>query len=72
MDNEEQKSDYMTIEEVAKFANVSDSTVRNWIKQEVNPLPCYRLSRQLVRIKQNELIKWLEAYQKTQEELDQK
>lgn len=54
-------ADLMTINEVMKFAKVSDSTVRRWIRQQT--LPVYRVGCQL-RITRDDLIKFIHEQSK--------
>lgn len=58
----------MTPTEVAEFLGVSNITVSRYLNKSTNPLPCYRLSNRVVRIKMADLQKWMENKEGTYKE----
>lgn len=56
--------EFMDLEEVATYLNVSISTIYRYIKDRNNPLPTFQISKQIIRVKKEDLDSWLENYKK--------
>jgi len=50
--------EFYTLEEVAKILNISQTTVRRYIRQEENPLPVIKMSAQEYRVSKEDLLNW--------------
>ncbi len=62
----EQPSFY-TVEQIAKMMQVSEDTVRSWLKRKKNRLPSYRVGREF-RISKTDFDKFLQDQQYTNED----
>jgi len=62
----EQQPSFYTVEQIAKDMQVSEDTVRGWLKRKVGRLPSYRVGREF-RIKVSDFEKWLQEQQYTEE-----
>lgn len=62
--NTEIYKEFMDLEAVATYLDVSISTVYRYVRDENNPLPIFKLTENTIRVKKPELDKWLEAYRK--------
>jgi len=58
----EQQPSFYTVEQIAKMMQVSEDTVRNWLKRKKNRLPSYRVGREF-RIQVQEFNAWLNQQQ---------
>ena len=58
----EQQPSFYTVEQIARDMQVSEDTVRSWLKRKKNPLPSYRVGREF-RIKIADYQKWLQDQQ---------
>jgi len=58
---------FLTLEEVAEYLGVHINTVYKYLKDESNPLPTFKISGRVIRVKKEELDKWLETYKKENE-----
>jgi len=45
--------------EAAEYLRISEATVLRYINAEVNPLPCYKISKKTIRIKKEALDNWI-------------
>lgn len=63
-DNNNEFKEFLTLEDVAEFLGIHISTVYRYIHDKKNPLPTFRISKQVIRVKKVELDKWLETYKK--------
>ena len=63
MSNEEYK-DFMDLQEVADFLGVHINTIYKYIRDEKNPLPTFKISDRIIRVKKDELDAWVESYRK--------
>jgi len=57
-----QKEVLFTPEEAAEYLKISLATIYRYLNQEENPLPSYKISRGVIRIKKDELMSWIENY----------
>lgn len=51
-------SPFYTVEQIAQMMQVTEETVRVWLKRKKNPLPYYRVGREY-RISISDFDKWL-------------
>ncbi len=65
---DEMKTTYMTVDEAADYLKVDRSTIYNYINNTTNPMPCYKISRNNIRIRKDELDRWVENYLKAPKE----
>jgi len=56
--------DFMDLEEVAKYLKVSMSSVYLYINLKENPLPSYKISKKVIRVRREELDEWIVEYRK--------
>lgn len=49
----------MTVDQVAKYLQVSRQQVYVYIEQKTNPLPSFKLSEGTRRVKRQDLIDWM-------------
>lgn len=49
-------------EDVAHIILVDVSTVYRYLKLKENPLPSFKISKNVIRIKKDELYSWMEKY----------
>lgn len=54
----EQQPSFYTVEQIAKDMQVSEDTVRSWLKRKKDRLPSYRVGREF-RIKVVDFEEWL-------------
>jgi len=59
----------MTLEEVKEYLQIDLSTVYRYINREENPLPSYKISRNNIRVRKDELENWVNNYLKVKEEV---
>lgn len=57
-------TEFLNLEEVALYLGVSSATVYRYITDEKDPLPSFQLTGKTIRVKKEELDKWLENYRK--------
>ena len=58
----EQKPSFYTVEQIARDMQVSEDTVRSWLKRKQNRLPSYRVGREF-RVRVEDFEKWLQSQQ---------
>jgi excisionase family DNA binding protein len=63
----EQEPSFYTVEQIARDMQVSEDTVRSWLKRKKNPLKSYRVGREF-RIKVEDYRVWLSEQQYKQDE----
>ena len=51
---------YLTPEEAGKYLKIHVSTIYRYLQLPNNPLPSYKVSSKNIRIKQSELMAWIE------------
>ena len=51
---------YLTPEEAAIYLKIHVSTIYRYLQLPNNPLPSYKVSSKNIRIKQSELMAWIE------------
>lgn len=56
------EKEFLDLTEVATYLGVSIYTVYRYINDEKNPLPTFYISSKTIRVKKEELDKWLEDY----------
>lgn len=54
--------EFLSLEEVAEYLGVHINTIYKYLKDEQNPLPTFRISERIIRVKKSELDAWLKAY----------
>ena len=67
---EQQQPSFYTVEQIAKDMQVSEDTVRSWIKRKNNRLPSYRVGREF-RVRIEDFNKWLQSQQYNEGEEEQ-
>jgi excisionase family DNA binding protein len=63
----EQQPEFYTVEQIARMMQVSEDTVRAWLKRKQGRLPSFRVGREF-RIRKVDFDKWLQDQQYTDEE----
>ena len=58
----EQKPSFYTVEQIARDKQVSEDTVRSWLKRKKNRLPSYRVGREF-RVRVQDFEEWLKSQQ---------
>ncbi len=53
---------YLTIKEVAERLRISERTAWNLVHDSVQPLPAFRISRKIVRVRESDLHAWLDRH----------
>ncbi len=63
--------EYLTVKELSVFSGISERTLRDLLKDPVNPIPSFRIgpAGRIVRIKKSEFDEWMLS-QRAQQELD--
>ena len=56
--------DFMDLEGVAKYLKISMSTIYRYVNSKENPLPSFKISKKVIRVKKDELDKWILEYRK--------
>jgi excisionase family DNA binding protein len=51
---------WLTVKQVAELVQVHPKTVLKWANRKVNPLPCKRIGRKIIRIEENIFWDWWE------------
>ena len=59
---EMQQPSFYTIEQIARDMQVSEDTVRSWVKRKNNRLPSYRVGREF-RVRVQDFETWLKSQQ---------
>ena len=62
----QQQPSFYTVEQIAKMMQVSEDTVRSWLKRKKNRLPSYRVGREF-RISKSDFDTFLKDQQYTDE-----
>lgn len=58
----EQKPSFYTVEQIARDMQVSEDTVRAWLKRKHNRLPSFRVGREF-RVRVDDFENWLKSQQ---------
>jgi len=70
MGNSENKieKEYLTIAELAKYVSISQRTLRDHLKDPINPIPHFRIGTagRIIRIKKSEFDEWMKSQKATQ------
>jgi excisionase family DNA binding protein len=53
---------FYTVEQIGKIMQVSEDTVRSWLKRKQNRLPSYRMGREF-RVRVQDFETWLQSQQ---------
>lgn len=53
---------FYTVEQIANIMQVSEDTVRSWLKRKENRLPSFRVGREF-RIRVRDFETWLQSHQ---------
>ena len=64
VNNSEIYKEFLDLEQVAEYLNVHISTIYRYIRDIKNPLPTFNISRKIIRVKKDDLDRWLETYKK--------
>lgn len=59
---EQQQPSFYTVEQIATDMQVSEDTVRSWLKRKNNRLPSYRVGREF-RVRVEDFNRWLQSQQ---------
>ena len=59
---EQNQPSFYTVEQIAKDMQVSEDTVRSWLKRKNNRLPSYRVGREF-RVRVEDFNTWLQSQQ---------
>jgi len=59
---------YLSPKEAAELLGLSENTISRYLNYADNPLPSYKISDKTIRIRKDELIKWVEEKFKRGEE----
>ncbi|HEU5380260.1 MAG TPA: helix-turn-helix domain-containing protein [Ktedonobacteraceae bacterium] len=60
-------SSFYKVEQIAQIMQVTEETVRVWLKRKKNPLPYYRVGREY-RIRVSDFEAWLASQKNPQEQ----
>jgi len=63
----EQQPSFYTVEQIARMMQVSEDTVRSWLKRKHNRLPSYRVGREF-RIAKADFDTFLQSQQYTDQD----
>ena len=61
---QEEYKEFMDLAEVARYLGVHINTIYKYIRDKKNPLPTFQISDRIIRVKKEELDKWIENYRK--------
>lgn len=54
--------EFLSLEDVAEYLGVHINTVYKYMKDGDRPLPTFRISGRILRVKKSELDEWLKSY----------
>jgi len=53
--------EYIDLKELSRKTSLSTRTLREWVKEPVQPLPCYKVKGKLL-FSWKEVVKWIEQF----------
>ena len=54
--------EYLSISETYEYTGVAVRTIRKWLKDPLTPLPHFRMSDRLIKIRRKHIDEWFEQY----------
>ncbi len=62
------KIEYLPVADLSKYCGISQRTIRDLLKDPVNPIPFYRVgvAGRIIRIKKSEFDEWMQSQKSTQ------
>ena len=54
----------LTVEQMAKFLQITEGALKDWTKVEENPCPCYRYKSRILRFDKAEVMQWFKEQTK--------
>ncbi len=63
MGSDEIQKEYLTVADLSQYTRISQRTIRDLLKDPVNPIPFYRVGAagRIIRIKKNEFNEWMQS-----------
>lgn len=63
------QKEYLTVAELTEYCGICQRTLRDLMRDSVNPIPFYRVgtSGRIIRIKKSEFDEWMLSQQESQE-----
>jgi len=68
------EKEYFTVLELSKYVGISQRTLRDHLKDPINPIPHFRIGAagRIIRIKKSEFDEWMNSQRATQgDEIDE-
>lgn len=68
MTPEKIQKEYLTVAETSEYCGISQRTLRNLLKDHLNPIPFYRVgpAGRIIRIKKSEFDEWMQSQKSNQ------